>query len=117
MALLVFVVQRRGLVEVPHHVARGAGHAAGVDDGAAVDLPEALAVEAGQHFSFELEVDGETLDLSPLLADLLRRDARWLDAREIAAIMAGVRKGLEVLFAPSPKQIDRAYADDEMFIG
>ena len=38
-------------------------------------------------------------------------------AREIAAIMAGVRKGLEVLFAPSPKQIDRAYAEDEMFIG
>lgn len=38
-------------------------------------------------------------------------------AAEIAAIMAGVRKGLEVLFAPSPKQIDRAYQDDEMFIG
>ena len=38
-------------------------------------------------------------------------------AREIAAIMAGVRKGLEVLFAPSPKQIDRVYQDDEMFIG
>ncbi|MDQ6788907.1 MAG: hypothetical protein M3033_19050 [Acidobacteriota bacterium] len=38
-------------------------------------------------------------------------------AREIAAIMAGVRKGLEVLFAPAPKQIDRAYTDDEMFIG
>jgi archaellum component FlaC len=38
-------------------------------------------------------------------------------AREIAAIMAGVRRGLEVLFAPSPKQIDRAYAEDEMFIG
>lgn len=38
-------------------------------------------------------------------------------AREIAAIMAGVRKGLEVLFAPSPKQIDRAYQDDELFIG
>jgi uncharacterized membrane-anchored protein YhcB (DUF1043 family) len=38
-------------------------------------------------------------------------------AREIAAIMAGVRKGLEVLFAPSPKQIDRAYSEDEMFIG
>ncbi|MES1161833.1 MAG: SNF2-related protein, partial [Rhizobacter sp.] len=26
------------------------------------------------------------LDLAPLLADLLKRDARWLDAREIAAI-------------------------------
>lgn len=38
-------------------------------------------------------------------------------AREIAAIMAGVKKGLEVLFAPSPKQIDRVYLDDEMFIG
>lgn len=38
-------------------------------------------------------------------------------AREIAAVMAGVRRGLEVLFAPAPKQIDRAYVDDEMFIG
>lgn len=38
-------------------------------------------------------------------------------AREIAAIMAGVKKGLEVLFAPAPKQIDRVYVDDEMFIG
>jgi hypothetical protein len=38
-------------------------------------------------------------------------------AREIAAIMAGVKKGLEVLFAPPPKQIDRVYMDDEMFIG
>ncbi len=38
-------------------------------------------------------------------------------AREIAAIMAGVRKGLEVLFAPAPKQIDRAYTEDDLFIG
>jgi len=38
-------------------------------------------------------------------------------AREIAAIMAGVRKALEVLFAPQPKQIDRVYMDDELFIG
>lgn len=38
-------------------------------------------------------------------------------ARELAAVMAGVRKGLEVLFSPTPKQIDRAYTDDEMFIG
>lgn len=38
-------------------------------------------------------------------------------AREIAAVMAGVKKGLEVLFAPAPKQIDRAYMEDEMFIG
>jgi len=38
-------------------------------------------------------------------------------AREIAAVMAGVKKGLEVLFAPAPKQLDRAYAEEEMFIG
>jgi hypothetical protein len=38
-------------------------------------------------------------------------------AREIAAIMAGVRRGLEVLFAPPPKPIDRAYVEDELFIG
>jgi hypothetical protein len=40
-----------------------------------------------------------------------------MPAREIAAIMAGVKKGLEVLFAPAPKQIDRVYTEDEMFIG
>ena len=40
-----------------------------------------------------------------------------LPAREIAAIMAGVRRGLEVLVAPQPKPIDRIYGDDEMFIG
>jgi methyl-accepting chemotaxis protein len=40
-----------------------------------------------------------------------------IPAREIAAIMAGVKKGLEVLFAPAPKQIDRVYMEDEMFIG
>ena len=38
-------------------------------------------------------------------------------AREIAAVMAGVKKGLEVLFAPSPKQIDRVYVEEELFIG
>jgi uncharacterized protein YoxC len=38
-------------------------------------------------------------------------------AREIAAIMAGVRRGLEVLVAPTPKQIDQTYGEDEMFIG
>lgn len=38
-------------------------------------------------------------------------------AAELAAILAGIRKGLEVLFAPSPKRIDKVYHDDEMFIG
>ncbi|HEX8116670.1 MAG TPA: hypothetical protein VF521_05315 [Pyrinomonadaceae bacterium] len=38
-------------------------------------------------------------------------------AREIAAIMAGVRRGLEVFLAPAPKQINESYAEEEMFIG
>jgi uncharacterized protein YoxC len=37
-------------------------------------------------------------------------------AREIAAIMAGIRRGLEVFVAP-PKKLGGAYSDDEMFIG
>lgn len=38
-------------------------------------------------------------------------------AREIAAIMAGIRRGLEVLVGPSPKPINQTYGDDELFIG
>jgi methyl-accepting chemotaxis protein len=38
-------------------------------------------------------------------------------ARELAAIMAGFRRGLEVLVAPIPKPINQTYGDDEMFIG
>lgn len=38
-------------------------------------------------------------------------------ARELAAIMAGVRRGLEVLVAPAPKQLDEIYGEEEMFIG
>ena len=38
-------------------------------------------------------------------------------AREMAAVLAGVRRGLEVLIAPAPSPINRSYGDDEMFIG
>jgi uncharacterized protein YoxC len=38
-------------------------------------------------------------------------------AREVAALMAGLRRGLEVLVAPMPKPINQTYAEDEMFIG
>lgn len=36
--------------------------------------------------SLGVEVDGENLDLAPLLADLLRRDARWSSRAELARI-------------------------------
>ena len=38
-------------------------------------------------------------------------------ARELAAIMVGFRRGLEVLVAPAPKPINQTYQDEEMFIG
>ena len=38
-------------------------------------------------------------------------------AREIAAIMVGFRRGLEVLVAPAPKPINQIYGEEEMFIG
>jgi uncharacterized protein YoxC len=38
-------------------------------------------------------------------------------ARELAAILAGVRRGLEVLASPAPKQIDQTYGEEELFIG
>lgn len=38
-------------------------------------------------------------------------------ARELAAIIAGVRRGIEVFVAPRPKPINQTYGDDEMFIG
>jgi len=38
-------------------------------------------------------------------------------AREAAAIMSGLRRGLEVLLAPAPKPINATYGEDEMFIG
>ena len=47
----------------------------------------------------------------------------WLDpaappsAGELAALLAGVRRGLEVLAAPAPKQIDQTYGEEDLFIG
>ena len=37
-------------------------------------------------------------------------------ARELAAILAGLRRGLEVLVAPAPSPINSSYGDEEMFI-
>ena len=48
-----------------------------------------LGVEPGMGSwlaSLGVEVEGETLDLAPMLADLLKRDGRWLKALELAAI-------------------------------
>ncbi len=68
----------------------------------------------------KVELVSQTIDRTQLqvttTADFVQ-DKIVVPAQEIAAVMAGVRKGLEVLFAPSPKRIDRVYTEEEMFIG
>ena len=53
--------------------------------------------------SLGVEVDGETLDLAPLLADLLKREPRWLDARMVDAIDDGA---MVMLRAPGGRRIE-----------
>ncbi len=53
--------------------------------------------------SLGVEVDGEQLDLAPMLADLLRRDSRWLYADKLAAIDA---LDLVQLRAPGGRRIE-----------
>ncbi|RKR26291.1 helicase-like protein [Acidovorax sp. 93] len=65
-----------------------------------LQLPER---EGAWLLSLGLEIDGETLDLAPLLADLLRRDARWLNAQQMAAIDD---IAIISLRAPGGKRID-----------
>src|SRR5690606_11828839 len=64
--------------------------------------------------SLGVEVEGEPLDLIPMLAELLRRDARWLDARQIAAIDDEALIGLR---APGGKRIDARAAPLKAIVG
>ncbi|MCW7540095.1 ATP-dependent helicase, partial [Aquabacterium sp. A7-Y] len=61
-----------------------------------------------------IEVEGERLDLAPLLADLLKRDARWLDARKIAAIDDA---SLVLLRAPGGRRIESPAAPLKAIVG
>ena len=64
--------------------------------------------------SLGIEVDGELLDLAPLLADLLKRDARWLKADEFAAIDD---EALILLRAPGGRRIEASAATLKTVVG
>jgi superfamily II DNA or RNA helicase len=64
--------------------------------------------------SLGVDVDGETLDLAPLLADLLKRDARWLSAREVAQIPDDA---VIVLRAPGGKRVEAPAAPLKVIVG
>ena len=60
-------------------------------------------LEGSFMLSLGVDVDGETLDLAPLIADLLKRDPRWLNAHAIAEIHDDV---VIVLRAPGGRRIE-----------
>jgi len=72
------------------------------------------AREGAWLLSLGIEIDGQTLDLAPMLADLLRRDARWLSAAQIAAIDD---LAIVSLRAPGGKRIDAPAAPLKAIIG
>ena len=64
--------------------------------------------------SLGIEVEGETLDLAPLLADLIRRDRRWLQAAELASMDD---EASITLRAPGGKRIDARAAPLKAIVG
>ena len=64
--------------------------------------------------SLGIEVDGQQLDLAPLLADLLKHDRRWLDAAQLAAIDDAA---VITLRAPGGRRIDAPAAPLKAIVG
>ncbi|MDB5769122.1 MAG: SNF2-like protein [Collimonas fungivorans] len=77
----------------------------------------ALGLPAGEGswlLTLGIEIDGELVDLVPLLAHLLQRDGRWLDARQIALIDD---HALIMLRAPGGKRIEALAAPLKAIVG
>ena len=100
---------------------------------ATMNLSESLAIikdEVGELKVMVSETAGEARDKVELVSRTIDRTHSQVvtttdfiqrkvvePARELAAIMAGFRRGLEVLVAPIPKPVNQTYGEDEMFIG
>jgi superfamily II DNA or RNA helicase len=70
--------------------------------------------EGSWMLSLGVEVDGRTIDLVPLLADLLKRDGRWLKAHEIEVIDDAE---IVTLRAPGGQRIDAPAAPLKRIVG
>jgi superfamily II DNA or RNA helicase len=70
-------------------------------------------MEGSFMLSLGVDVDGETLDLAPLLADLLKRDPRWLNAQDLAEIHDEM---VIVLRAPGGRRIEAPAAPLKMIV-
>jgi uncharacterized protein YoxC len=100
---------------------------------ATMNLSESLAIikdEVGELKVMVSDTAGEARDKVALVSRTIDRTHEQVvsttdfvqrkvvePARELAAIMAGFRRGLEVLVAPMPKPVNQTYGEDEMFIG
>ncbi len=85
-----------------------------VKPGRGVQKLQLPAREGAWLLSLGIEIDGQTLDLAPMLADLLRRDARWLNAAMIATIDD---LAIVSLRAPGGKRIDAPAAPIKAIVG
>ena len=85
-----------------------------VKPGRGVEKLQLPAREGAWLLSLGIEIDGQTLDLAPMLADLLRRDHRWLNAAQIAAIDD---LSIVSLRAPGGKRIDAPAAPIKAIVG
>ena len=81
---------------------------------AALHGPAGPGGQGSWRLSLGVEVEGETLDLAPLLADLIRRDRRWLQAAELALIDD---EAVVTLRAPGGKRIDARAAPLKAIVG
>ncbi|HTD03975.1 DEAD/DEAH box helicase [Undibacterium sp.] len=89
--------------------------AAAMRDRATEITPLGLPAREGSWLlSLGIEIDGQMLDLVPMLTNLLRRDARWLSASQVAAIddLAVI-----TLRAPGGKRIDALAAPLKAIVG
>jgi archaellum component FlaC len=110
------------LTAVSSHLSTATGH---VSDSLAVIKSEIIELkelvsDTASEARDKVELVSRTIDRthSQVTATTDYVQAKVIEpAREVAAIMAGFRRGLEVLVAPMPKPINQTYAEDEMFIG
>ena len=110
------------LTAVSGHLSTATGHVAeslAVIKSEIIELKE-LVSDTASEARDKVELVSRTIDRthSQVTATTDFVQAKVIEpAREVAALMAGFRRGLEVLVAPMPKPINQTYAEDEMFIG
>ncbi len=88
--------------------------AASASPGASIAPLGAPRREGSWLVTLGVEVDGQMLDLAPMIADLIKRDKRWLHAADIADI---ADTAIIILKAPGGKRIEAPAAPLKAIVG